>query len=255
MYRILLADSEESARHRLRAAPDWSRLEMQVVGEAGSAAETLHMIGEHRPDVVILDAASESMNGMEFVALLHTRFPELVLVLHTASRRFEDARQALRLHVFDYLLKPLVPSELQDCLLRVNSLLKQNDRSGDALRSADSTPIEQILSYMHGNYADWRLTLSTAAELFDFSPSYLSRKFRQETGQSFVASLTELRMEHARTLAARGVRMSQAAGMVGIPDPNYFGRCFKKYNGVSYTEYMKAVSGRTASASEKENEP
>jgi YesN/AraC family two-component response regulator len=32
--------------------------------------------------------------------------------------------------------------------------------------------------------------------------------------------------------------------MVGIPDPNYFGRCFKKYAGVSYSEYCRQIHGK-----------
>jgi two-component system response regulator YesN len=75
------------------------------------------------------------------------------------------------------------------------------------------------------------------AQHFGFSPSYLSRKFKQDTGRNFVEYLTGLRMEKAKELAASHEKMFAAASEVGIPDPNYFSRCFKKYTGVSYSEF------------------
>ena len=52
-----------------------------------------------------------------------------------------------------------------------------------------------------------------------------------------VEYLNELRMEKAIEYARNGAKMYVAASEVGIPDPNYFSRCFKKYTGVSYSEY------------------
>ena len=76
------------------------------------------------------------------------------------------------------------------------------------------------------------------AQYFGFSASYLSRKFKQETGKNFVEYLTECRMNAAMKLAAANIKMFKASDEVGIPDPNYFGRCFKKYAGISYSEYV-----------------
>ena len=86
---------------------------------------------------------------------------------------------------------------------------------------------------------DPQLNLTSAAQQFGFSSSYLSRKFKQETGKNFIEYLTECLMEKAIELAKKNVKMYKASGDVGIPDPNYFGKCFKKYTGVSYSEYGK----------------
>ncbi len=45
-------------------------------------------------------------------------------------------------------------------------------------------------------------------------------------------------MERAMEIARCGVKMFKASEIVGIPDPNYFGRCFKKYTSMSYSEYV-----------------
>ena len=44
-------------------------------------------------------------------------------------------------------------------------------------------------------------------------------------------------MKQAKKLAKEGTKMFVTAAEVGIPDPNYFGRCFKKYVGMSYSDY------------------
>ena len=44
-------------------------------------------------------------------------------------------------------------------------------------------------------------------------------------------------MNKAIRLAKSNMKMYRTAAEVGIPDPNYFGRCFKKHTGMSYSEY------------------
>ena len=46
-----------------------------------------------------------------------------------------------------------------------------------------------------------------------------------------------IRMENAMKLASPDAKMFAVSAKVGIPDPNYFGRCFKKYTGKSYSDY------------------
>ena len=106
-------------------------------------------------------------------------------------------------------------------------------------------PVELIKKYLEDNYTDPKLNLAFAAQHFGFSSSYLSRKFKQETGKNFVEYLTEIRMENARRYARSGAKMFMTAADVGIPDPNYFGRCFKKYTGMSYSEYVSTIQDST----------
>ncbi len=98
--------------------------------------------------------------------------------------------------------------------------------------------IEQIEKYLEENFADSTLNLALIAQHFGFSSSYLSRKFKADTGKKFVEYLNELRMKKAMQCAKSGSKMYMTASFVGIPDPNYFSRCFKKYTGMSYSDYV-----------------
>ena len=56
---------------------------------------------------------------------------------------------------------------------------------------------------------------------------------------SFIDYVTRCRMEKALELLRMKMAMYITAKEVGIPDPNYFSKCFKKYTGKSYSEMMK----------------
>jgi YesN/AraC family two-component response regulator len=143
------------------------------------------------------------------------------------------------------MLKPIVRQEVIEVLIKIKEKLdKRNIRTQEIGQVITPSAIEQITQYLRENFTDSNINLTSAAQHFGFNPSYLSRKFKQETGKSFVEFLIKCRMERAIVLAGTNEKMFCTAIAVGIPDPNYFGRCFKKYVGISYSEYVSSHSSR-----------
>ena len=247
MYRVMLIDDEASARKLLRASINWESLDMEVVGEAASGIEAINVIDDMRPDVAFVDISMPFMNGIEFTEVATKRYPDLVIIIMTAIDQFEYARKCVALPVFEYMLKPMVRAEVTEVLERVKRRLDERIGTKDDENAGDSdapdeiggSGIEQIKKYIETNYTDSKLNLTSVAQTFGFSSSYLSRKFKQETGKNFIEYLTECRINAAIKLAQSNTKMFKASAEVGIPDPNYFGKCFKKYTGVSYSEYGK----------------
>ncbi len=244
-YRVMLIDDEESARKLMRASIDWEELGLEVVGEAASGIEAINTIDDIKPDIAFVDISMPFMNGIEFTEVATERYPDLIIIIMTAFDEFEYARKCVSLPVFEYMLKPMVRSEVTQVLERVRERLDniRDDSSefdGDDGLSipADISPTDQIKRFVEENYTDSQLNLAFVAQHFGFSSSYLSRKFKQDTGKNFVEYLTELRMNKAMKLAQNNTKMFLAASEVGIPDPNYFSRCFKKFTGKSYSDYM-----------------
>jgi two-component system response regulator YesN len=100
--------------------------------------------------------------------------------------------------------------------------------------------MNNILIYVDDNISNPELSLSALASRFYINPSYLSRTFKQHTGCTFVEYLTKLRIQKAIELfESYDVMAYEVAEKVGIPDPNYFGKCFKKYTGYSVNDYKK----------------
>ena len=244
MYRVMLIDDEESARKLMRASINWEELNMEVVGEAASGIEAINVIDDMKPDIAFVDISMPFMNGIEFTELATKRYPNLIIIILTAIDQFEYARKCVSLPVFEYMLKPIVRSEVTATLTLAKAKLDEEHAKNEVLQEAEPTDkieastIDQIKMYIEANYTDSKLNLTSVAQYFGFSASYLSRKFKQETGKNFVEYLTECRMNAAMKLAAANIKMFKASDEVGIPDPNYFGRCFKKYAGISYSEYV-----------------
>ena len=241
MYRVMLIDDEQSARSLLKASINWGSFDMEVAGEAASGIEAINVIDEVLPDIAFVDISMPFMNGIEFTEIATKRYPDLKIIIMTAFDEFEYARQCIRLPVFDYMLKPFVRTEVEDNLRKLKDILDRTVRDVEPAVEIESSSIGQIKRYIEDNYTDSKLNLTGVAQIFGFSASYLSRKFKQDTGKNFVEYLTECRMKRAMELAKSNMKMFCASTEVGIPDPNYFGRCFKKYTGQSYSDYASSL--------------
>lgn len=251
MYRVMIIDDEESARKLMKAAIDYKSLDMEVAGEAASGIEAINIIDDIRPDIAFVDISMPFMDGIEFTEVATSRYPDLIIIIMTAIDKFEYARKCVSLPVFDYMLKPMVRAEVTKVLERAKEKLDSTKRPVDEQsEQTDNTVIDEnnstelIKKYVKEHFTDPKLNLAFIAQNFGFSPSYLSRKFKQDTGMNFAKYLTDLRMKKALKFAEMGYKMYQTAAEVGIPDPNYFGRCFKKSTGVSYSDYAPGKSGK-----------
>jgi DNA-binding LytR/AlgR family response regulator len=120
MIRTLLVDDEDLARAALRRALE-SVSDFQIVGEATNGVEAIEMIGELRPDVVLLDIEMPGFNGFEVVQQL-TNAPVIVFV----TAYDEYAVRAFEANAIDYLLKPVQPERLERALTRVRQRIPVN---------------------------------------------------------------------------------------------------------------------------------
>ena len=240
MYRVMIIDDESYARKLIRGSIDWESLDMEVVGEAESGIEAINTIDDIKPDITFVDISMPFMDGIEFSKLASERYPDLIIIIMTAIDKFEYARKCVSLPIFEYMLKPVVRSEVTEVLKKAKAKLDENGprESEEAEPSSEASAIDAVVKYIDENYTDSTLNLTSVADHFGFSSSYLSRKFKTEKGMGFAQYLNQVRMENAIKLASPEVKMFTVSAQVGIPDPNYFGRCFKKYTGKSYSDYV-----------------
>lgn len=106
-----------------------------------------------------------------------------------------------------------------------------------------SEEIGRAKAFIRAHYADSSLSLHMVAAEVGFSPNHFSTIFSQETGQTFVEYLTEVRLDAAKELLAHSdARMSDIAFDVGYQEPHYFSYLFKKHVGVSPREYRNRAN-------------
>lgn len=101
---------------------------------------------------------------------------------------------------------------------------------------------EMVVSYIIKNYRK-KISVLEIAEEFGLTPNYLHAIFKQVKGTTIIDYLTVYRMNLAKTYIERfGLHAYEAAEMVGIDDPAYFSRVFKKLYGKSVSEFKRETS-------------
>ncbi|MFD0958178.1 helix-turn-helix domain-containing protein [Paenibacillus chungangensis] len=99
--------------------------------------------------------------------------------------------------------------------------------------------VSQTLELIHMHLNKEELTLQHVADRLHINSSYLSRRFKQETGRSFSDYVQAARMERAHQLLLEGSTVSMAAQDCGFKDASYFIRVFRKHWGVTPGELRR----------------
>ena len=100
---------------------------------------------------------------------------------------------------------------------------------------------EMVISYIVKNYRN-KISVADIADEFGLSPNYLHAIFKQVKGVTIIDYLTSYRLNIAKVYIERfGLRAYEAAAAVGIDDPAYFSRLFRKTFGKSISSFKKEV--------------
>ena len=124
MYSVVVADDEPAARKHIETIIARKCPAYHVAGSASNGGEALKKVEELHPDVLITDIRMPVMNGIELVKQLVEQKEDTIIVLVSGYSDFGYAQSAIRLGVSDYILKPVVPSELQKLLENLEERLK-----------------------------------------------------------------------------------------------------------------------------------
>ena len=114
----------------------------------------------------------------------------------------------------------------------------------DALsdQQAENSTIFAIQDYIARNYMDPMLSVKTISDYVNRSAPYVCTMFKKENDQTLNQYITEYRIEKAkRLLENQGTRISEISSDVGYTDGNYFGKSFKKYVGLTPSEYREKM--------------
>jgi YesN/AraC family two-component response regulator len=116
--RILVVDDEEIVRYSLKNILVTAGFEVEDVA---SAEEALKLLYEQSFHMVLTDLVLEGMGGLELLENIKVVSPKTLVIVITGYGSLKTAVAALRLGVYDYLLKPCDENEL---LLRVRRALE-----------------------------------------------------------------------------------------------------------------------------------
>ena len=201
-YRVLLVDDEEDIRVGISRKMDWTALGFTLVGEAENGLEALELAEALEPDVVLTDIKMPFMDGLELCRILTERLPAAKFVVFSGFDEFEYAKQAIRMNVFEYILKPISAAELGGVLRRLKDRLdteRTERQNTEALRRRyeESLPVLRELFYAH--LLEGRVPPEQAAER-------AQRLELDVTGDAWAAALAHVDGAPDRELAALSVQ-------------------------------------------------
>lgn len=256
MLKVLIVEDEDIIRKGLVYTIDWLSMNCVVVADAKDGEEGLEKILEIKPDVVITDIRMPKMDGIEMVrrAQKEVEFKSLIL---TSYAEFDYAKQALRLGAFEYLLKPVDEETITKTILALETEINKSKKGETIVEDSNHAGIHMDFNYYikldesENRYVakaiqtiqkdfDKRISIDSIAEELGVSNSYLSRKFKEITGHSFLTLLNGYRIQEAIGLLNSGrYRVYEVSDKTGFSDYKHFCSVFKKYTLMSPTRFVK----------------
>ncbi|MCI6956260.1 MAG: response regulator [Candidatus Faecousia sp.] len=236
--RVLLVDDEIMIREGFKRLFDWETHNCQVVGEAADGMEALAKIDTLDPDIAIMDINIPIMNGLKVIQLSRIKHPDTAFVIVSGYDDFSYCREALRLQITDYILKPVNYEEFGACIDNLKIALFQRQSPKNQDRQEERT-ITLITRYLQEHLAE-EISLSVLAEEFHLSAQYISQLFKSEIGVGFLAYLTNIRMEQAKKLLlSTPLSIAEVSERSGYGDYRVFTKVFKKSEGITPSQYRR----------------
>lgn len=278
---VVIADDEPLCRELLRTLVPWESLGFRIAGEAKNGREALEQVGRLRPRLVMADISMPFMDGLAFGEQVKGFGLPVHIIYVTGHGDFGFTQRAIRLGADDYLLKPFNADELLEALARVRprilqEMQRETGHEGATPEAADGmvagrarvpereggttcphhsppgTPktraqllVEHARRYIEAHHREETLSVEGMAASLHVNPGYLRAIFRKECDCTVVDQIVDIRMQHAADLIRTGgIRFSDVALAVGMPDPAYFSKAFKKHFGMTPSEFELSVSHR-----------
>lgn len=262
MYSILVVDDERLICKGMQKALDQLALFETFVAHSGLMA--LDIMRERRIDAMLLDISMPDMNGIELMRALSESGRKPLTIVISGYEEFAYAQQALSYGAVEYVLKPVDSEDVAAMGQRLHGMLEQRDRElerntqvqqmldellkqkaqvgqgGEPTAAADANQrvAAQVKRAIEQHYQDDQLSVNRLSELLSYSPNYLGNVFKRAYGLSINDYLGQHRIKEAKRLMDQtDMMIYQIADRVGFSDQNYFSKTFKKYAGVSPSEY------------------
>lgn len=128
MYHVLVVDDEPLMRTYLSRCIPKCCSDFDVPAVSQDGIEAIKQLGEKCFQVLITDIKMPGMDGLELTQYVREHYPDMIVVIISGYTDFEYARKAIQYQVMDYLVKPLVDSQLIAVLGEISRRLSSSEK-------------------------------------------------------------------------------------------------------------------------------
>ena len=246
--KILLVDDDiEICRYLKSELSDWYRF---VICNNGK--EALKQLLADDFDLVVSDVVMPEMDGITLLRNIkgNANISHVPVIMLTSKSEISDRLEGIKLGADAYLAKPFSLEELHltiDNLIdnvrrlkgKFSGALKQDDKVEKVeVKGYDEELMERIMKVVNENLSDSDFNVEKMCDEVGVSRTQLHRKLKEMTGVPTSEFLRNIRLnEAARLIRERKINITQVSYMVGFANNSHFSTAFKKYFGMSPTEY------------------
>lgn len=222
------------------------------IREADHGKDGWQIAVEENPDIIISDVMMPLLDGIAFCKALksHVATSHIPVILLTARTSLIFEVEGLETGADDYIVKPFSPKVLQ---LKVRNLLRSREAFKNIFRdqkvlqiepkkvtlnSTDEKFVQQLLESVEENISNTDYSVETLNMDMGMSRTLLYKKLKALTGLSPNEFIRSIRLKRAAQLLEQNeMTVAEVTYEVGFQDLQYFRECFKKFFGVTPSEY------------------
>ncbi len=172
MVKVFLVEDEIVIRSAIKNSINWEKEGYEFVGEASDGELAYPIVLKQKPDVLITDIKMPFMDGLELSRLVKEALPDIKILILSGYDEFDYAKEAIRLGVAEYLLKPVSSVKLLEALGKIKKIVEQERRERelkeqykkDNQEHVENEKIKLFTDIVSGNLS-MSETLGTAGEL------------------------------------------------------------------------------------------
>jgi len=138
MTNILIVDDEQVERDGLEAILKRNFPDI-VIQQAKNGRLAIEVAADFQPDLVFMDIQMPGMNGIEVIEKMKSYHPSMKFILVTAYATFDYAKEAMRLGVVDYMVKPSRVKEIVETVEKVLNQIKTEQQRLEAVKQQENT--------------------------------------------------------------------------------------------------------------------
>ncbi|WP_127586995.1 helix-turn-helix domain-containing protein [Paenibacillus koleovorans] len=210
--------------------PSGLEQEFDVHLQAGNEAEAIQTM--KRMIAFLSRKKADAERFQRFAEELHVKLDKLLTSLKLGTEEPSAFAYTL-LHTIEELSE-----QLERQIARVCGKVRMKREERDPI-------ISFALEYMENHYTK-DVTLDVVAGKLNITPGYLSTYFKEKTGTNFVDAINEIRIKRAaEILTNTDLRIQDVAEQVGYLNMNSFYRMFKKFMGITPTDFRKMRQGES----------
>ena len=196
------------------------------------------LLDKYQPELLITDIRMPKISGLDLCRhIIERKYSTKVMIL-SGYGEFEYAKQAIQYGVSEYLLKPILKEEFEEILEKMLERhfaeeIKKQEKTGDI--------VQEVETYIR-EHVEEDLSLELLAGVVHLNPSYLSRYFKDSTGENLSNFVTRCKMEKAAWLLEHTEqKINEIMQRLGYQKSQHFAKIFREQYGVSPKDYKRGI--------------